>query len=55
MQARSLFARMTTIKANAKKMKIIFKKYLEFEMKYGTVELQENVKEKVKDYVSSLV
>jgi hypothetical protein len=39
MQARSLFARMTTIKANAKKMKIIFKKYLEFEMKFGSFEL----------------
>jgi len=54
-EARSLFDRMTVMKINPKNMKTIFKKYLNFESKYGTKETQENVKQKAKDYVNSLL
>ena len=54
-EARLIFDRMIVMKINPKNMKTIFKKYLSFESKYGTVESQELVKQKAKDYVQSLL
>jgi rRNA biogenesis protein RRP5 len=54
-QARQLFERMITSKQNSHNMKIIFKKYLNFEQKCGNVETQEDVKGKARAYVTSLM
>ncbi len=54
-EARHLFERMiATNMFNAKNAKIIFKKYLEFEVRVGTVETQEMVKQKAREYVQRL-
>jgi rRNA biogenesis protein RRP5 len=52
--ARSLFSRMISLKVSSKNIKAIFKKYLSFEMSHGTEKEQEVVKQKARDYVSSL-
>lgn len=38
---------------SAKKMKFLFKRYLEFERKFGSIANMEAVKEKAKAYVES--
>ena len=40
---------------SAKKMKFIFKKYMDFEMKHGSEENVERVREKAVEYVESKV
>jgi len=50
-QSRKLFDRMIASKSSTKNMKLVFKKYLEFEMKFGTSILQEAVKQKAREYV----
>ncbi len=54
-QARRLFERMAASKSSDKNMKLVFKKYLKFEVAHGTPALQDLVKQKAKDYVSSLI
>jgi rRNA biogenesis protein RRP5 len=53
-QARQLFERMITAKASARNMKAVFKKYLAFETSHGTEQTVEEVKQKARDYVSSM-
>lgn len=53
-QARQLFERMIASKQSARNMKAVFKKYLGFEVSHGTEETQEAVKQKARDYVSSM-
>ena len=54
-QARGLFQRMiNSSKASARNMKAIFKKYLSFEIKHGTKQTQESVKEAARAYVERL-
>ena len=53
-QARRLFERMIAVKKSSQKnMKLVFKKYLQFESEHGTPALQELVKQKAREYVSS--
>jgi rRNA biogenesis protein RRP5 len=52
--ARALFSRMISLKVSSKNIKAIFKKYLNFEMLHGTEKEQEVVKQKAREYVSSL-
>ncbi len=52
---RNLFERMITLKSSTKNIKLTFKKYLSFELKYGNSKTQESVKQKAKEYVSSLM
>lgn len=54
LQARQLFERMITSKASARNMKAVFKKYLSFEITHGTETTQEAVKQKAREYVSSI-
>jgi rRNA biogenesis protein RRP5 len=53
-QARILFERMIGLKSNTKNMKAIFKKYLAFEITHGDTVTQEAVRQKARDYVSSI-
>ena len=53
-QARQLFERMISAKASARNMKMVFKKYLAFEISHGTEETQDAVKQKAREYVSSI-
>ena len=53
--ARQLFERMIASKMSVKNIKTIFKKYLEFEKLHGTEESQDLVKQKARDYVSSII
>ncbi|CAM9169417.1 unnamed protein product [Ectocarpus fasciculatus] len=54
-QARGLFQRMiNSSKASSRNMKAIFKKYLNFEIKHGTKQTQESVKEAARAYVQRL-
>lgn len=48
---RNIFERVITIRLKANRMKTVFKKYLEFESKYGNKSTIERVKEKMKTYV----
>ena len=48
---RPIFDRLIGSSLNAKKMKVIFKKYLDFETKYGNEESIMNVKQKAIKYV----
>lgn len=50
---RNIFERVTSIKLKPNRMKTIYKKYLEFENKYGNKNTLERVKEKMKNYVDS--
>lgn len=52
--ARQLFERMIALKVSPKVMKTVFKKYLLFENKYGDERSQELVKQKAREYVSSI-
>lgn len=53
-QARQLFERMIASKTKAQNMKTVFKKYLAFEISHGTEDTQELVKQKAREYVSSI-
>ncbi|XP_050397889.1 protein RRP5 homolog [Patella vulgata] len=50
---RKLFERALSLKMNAKRMKFIFKKYLDFENQYGSPDKVEEIKEKALKYVES--
>ncbi|RWS01309.1 Pdcd11 protein-like protein [Dinothrombium tinctorium] len=50
---REVFERMITLKLPVKKMRTLFKKYLDFESKYGNEDTFARVKQKAKDYVES--
>ncbi|CAL5397376.1 unnamed protein product [Camellia sinensis] len=50
---RALFERATTLSLPAKKMKFLFKKYLEFEKSLGDEECIESVKQKAMEYVET--
>lgn len=52
-ECRDIFERAINLKLSVKKMKFMFKRYLEFERKYGSMANMEAVKEKAKAYVSS--
>ncbi|CAM9617435.1 unnamed protein product [Laminaria digitata] len=52
--ARNLLERLTGMDFNAKRMKGVFKKYLQFEMDHGDESGVEAVKEKATEYVASL-
>eukprot|EP00903_Cladosiphon_okamuranus_P010099 g9564.t2 len=52
--ARNLLERLTGMDFNAKRMKGVFKKYLQFEMEHGDEAGVEAVKAKATDYVASL-
>ncbi len=54
-QARQLFERMITTKTSTHNMKTMFKKYLAFETLHGSMAQQETVKQRARDYVSSLM
>lgn len=54
-EARQLFQRLTAAKFSAQNMKTVFKKYLAFEMANGSVDQQEAVKLKARDYVNSVI
>lgn len=54
-QARQLFERMILSKSSAKAMKAAFKKFLSFEQLHGSEAQQEAVKEKARNYVSSMM
>lgn len=55
LQARQLFERMISAQHNAKAMKAAFKKYLLFEQQHGSLDQQEGVKNKAREYVSSII
>lgn len=48
---RNIFERLTAIKLKPIRMKTIYKKYLDFETKFGSKNTLERVKEKMKDYI----
>lgn len=48
---RELFERVINLKLSTKKMKFFFKKYLEFEQKYGSLQTVSLVKDKATSYV----
>jgi rRNA biogenesis protein RRP5 len=50
---RNIFERVTSLKLKPKKMRFIFKRYLEFEQKHGTKENIEHVRTSAMDYVHS--
>ena len=50
---RNVFEKITTLTLSTKKMKILFKRYLEFEKKYGDETSVEGVKRKAMEYVES--
>jgi len=52
-RARQLFERLVSMKLSTKKMKFLFKKYLAFESKHGSVARQEAVKQMARDWVAA--
>lgn len=50
---RDIFERVIHVKLSSKKMKSMFKRYLEFERKHGTSTLVEGVKKKAKAFVEA--
>ena len=50
---RQIFERIIHINLSSKKMKLFFKRYLDFERKYGDAFSVENVKTKAMEYVES--
>ena len=54
-QARHIYERMITMKISMRNIKSFFKKYLSFEVNHGTVQQQEAVKQKARDFVSRIV
>jgi len=50
---RGLYERVTSLQLSVKKMKFLFKKYLQFEEDHGTEERVEYVKQKAMEYVQS--
>lgn len=52
-RARALFERCIHLTLPPKKMKCIFKKYLEYEKKHGDDDAVEDVKRKAMDYVNA--
>ena len=50
---REVLERAIHLKLNAKKMKLMFKKYMEFERQYGTPAGVEVVKDKARTYVEA--
>ncbi|CAN0384506.1 unnamed protein product [Discosporangium mesarthrocarpum] len=52
--ARNLFERLTGMNFNPRRMKSIFKKYLQYEVDHGDPDGVEAVKAKAKEYVASL-
>ena len=50
---RQIFERVIHINLSSKKMKLFFKRYLDFERKYGDAFSVENVKTKAMEYVES--
>jgi rRNA biogenesis protein RRP5 len=50
---KNLFERITHMEIPVKKMKFIFKKYMDYEMQHGTDESIEQVKQKAMEYVQS--
>lgn len=53
-QTRHLYNRMVCAKISSRNVKVAFKKWLGFELKYGDEEAQESVKSKARDYVSTV-
>ena len=51
--SRSLFERVIHLSVSAQKMKFLFKRYLEFEEKFGTAANVEEVKMKAREYVET--
>ncbi len=52
---RNIFERIITLSLSTKKMKFVFKRYLDFEKKFGDDKLVEGVKTKAMNYVESKV
>ena len=50
--ARNLYSRMTGLQLSTKTMKTVFKKFLAFEVQYGSTSTQESVRQRAKDYVN---
>ena len=50
---RHKFEQITTLNLSTKKMKVLFKRYLDFEKKYGDEKKVEGVKRKAMEYVES--
>lgn len=50
---RQIFERVIHINLSSKKMKLFFKRYLDFERKYGDAFSVENVKTKAMEYVEA--
>ena len=50
---RDIYERAIHLKLSTKKMKFMFKRYLEFEQKYGSGATVESVKEKARAYVEA--
>ena len=53
-EARNVFDRMIVMKMSTQNVKSLFKKYLQFEIKFGDSNTQKLVKQKAKEYVASL-
>lgn len=53
--ARNLFERMITTKTSTQNMKTIFKKFLAFEVTFGTPSQQNSVRDRARDYVNSMM
>jgi hypothetical protein len=53
-QVRLLFERTTNLGLKPRKMRFFFKRWLEFEVKWGGVADQEKVQERARTYVASL-
>lgn len=54
-KVRAIFDRLITLKTTSHNLKNIFKKYLNFEMNFGTAHSQDIVKQKARDYVASIL
>lgn len=54
-RSRRLFERCIRLKLSSKKIKFFFKKYLEFEVKFGNEETQEHVKKEAMEYVNRML
>ena len=52
---KNLLERCLTLKINAKKMKFFFKRYLQYEISYGTEGTVENVKRKANEYIEQII
>ena len=50
---RLLLERAVSLKLPAKKMKFFFKRYIEFETKFGDESLLQNIKDKARDFIVS--